>query len=76
MSFHMVVYPHLQVQEASSGSSSVESMRSALADPLLTHNELITCQSSGADHLDLPLSSDGDDDEDISDEDFWVSLVS
>lgn len=74
MSFHMLVYPHLQVQEASSGSSSVESMRSA--DPLLTHNELITCQSSGADHLDLPLSSDGDDDEDISDEDFWVSLVS
>ena len=72
---HVSVYPHLQVQDASSGS--VESMGSALADPLLTRKELITSQSSGANHLDLPLN-DGDEyqDEDISDEDFWVSLVS
>ena len=71
---HVSVYPQ-QVQDASSGS--VESMGSALADPLLTRKELITSQSSGANHLDLPLN-DGDEyqDEVISDEDFWVSLVS
>jgi hypothetical protein len=81
MSSHILVYPHLQVQDASSGS--VESMRSALADPLLTRSEF-------ADHLNLPVllserpsdhchvQNDGDayQDEDISDEDFWVSLVS
>lgn len=83
----MLVYLHQQVQDAWSGS--VESMRSPLAD---TRQELITCQSSGSlsDHLDLPLSEpppdqchvqndrDGDEyqDEEISDEDFWVSLVS
>lgn len=82
----MLAYPHLQVVDASSGS--LESTRSALVDPLLTRYELITCQSSGADHLDLPLSepppdhchvqNDGDEyqDKEISDEDFWVSLVS
>jgi hypothetical protein len=80
ISSHMLVYPHLQVQDASSGS--VESIQS---DPLLARHESITCQSSGADHLNLPLSesppnhchvqNDGDD-EDISDEDFWVNFVS
>lgn len=79
---------HMLLQDASSGL--VELMRSAMADQLLTRHdlELITCQSSGADHLDLPLSeppldhchvqNDGDEyqDEETSDEDFWVSLVS
>jgi hypothetical protein len=92
MSSRMLVYPHLQVQDASRGS--VESMRSALADSLLTRHESITgtgaYQSSGADHLDLPLrplsepppdphshvQNDGDEyhDEEIPEEDFWVSL--
>lgn len=95
ISSHMLVYPHLQDQDASSGS--VESMRSVLADLLSTRNESRSVtsgcpnQSSGADHLDLPLSppepsldphchvqGDGDEylDEEISEEDHWVSLVS
>jgi hypothetical protein len=85
VSSHMLVYPHLQIQDASS-----ESMCSALADPLLTRHGSITCQSSGinsADHLDLPLPSEphpdphchvqnGDEyrDEEIQ-EDVWVSLL-
>ena len=81
LSSHMLMYPHLQVQDASSGS--VESMRSALVDPLLlTQQESITCQSS-AGHLDLlqvhrHVQNDGDEyrDEEIPDEDFWVSLAS
>ena len=55
LSSHMLMYPHLQVQEASTSSDSVESMRSALVEPLLTQHESITCQSS-ADHLDLSES--------------------
>lgn len=91
ISSHMLVYPHLQDQDAS--SRSIESMRSALADLLLTRNESGTCpsQSGGANHLNLPLSlpeppldphchvqDDGDEyqDEEISEEDFWVNLVS
>lgn len=91
LSSHMLMYPHLQVKDASSGSE--ESTRSALADPLLTRQESIMCQSSSADHLDLPVpvplselppdphchvQNDGDEyqDEEISEEDFWVLLVS
>ena len=89
ISSHMLVYPHLQVQDASRSS---ESMCSALADPLLTRHGSITCQPSGinsADHLDLPLPSephpdphchvqnDGDEyrDEEKPEEDFWVGLL-
>ena len=59
LSSHMLMYPHLRVQDASSGSVESIMMRSALVDPLLTRqNESITCQSSGvsADRLDSPVS--------------------